>query len=117
MFAPNKKKSPFGETAPAFGKPKGNDLDAPSPVDRAAKTPPKPQAQPQPEAAEPPAQEATEDYGAKIMADVEAAGQRLGLDASASRSFAADVLASLSACLRGGEMEAQPAAGVEEFPV
>lgn len=54
------------------------------------------------------------DYGTKLMADVEAAGQRLGLDPSASRAFAADVFGSVAECLRGGsepESAAEPALG------
>jgi hypothetical protein len=44
-----------------------------------------------------------DDYGDKIMADIEAAGEKHGLDPSQSHAVAADFFRAIADCLSGGQ--------------
>lgn len=109
MFPPKKKKGL--DVMIAVGKPKGG-LEAPDPVDsmakrhlREAKAGKAPTVEH--EAEESPEYEAQEEYGAKIVRDIEAAGESLGLDAEQSHVAAAAFLKAIANCLKGGEEEAE----------
>lgn len=65
------------------------------------------------EADETPAYESSEDYGAKLMADIESAGMTHGLDPAASRAFAADLFDSVAKRLRGDVIAEHDAGGME----
>ena len=54
------------------------------------------------ESAETPAQEGGEEYGAKLMSDIEAVGKRYGADPATSRQIAADMFDAMAKCLSGG---------------
>jgi hypothetical protein len=53
------------------------------------------------EEAEEPEVEASEDYGAKLMADIDAAGEEHGLDAQTTRKVAASIFSAAAKCLAG----------------
>lgn len=100
MFPPKKK--PGLAVGIMIGKPKpGSDLDSPDPVEG--------KAAPAHEAAEPPAHEQQEEYGAKLVQDIESAGEKYGLDAETSHAVAADFFDAVAKCLRGGSGESAPA--------
>ena len=90
MFSPKKKPFPMKLKA---------DLSEPESLD--AKPKPK---MPMHEEEETPEAEESEDYGAKLVADLEAAGEEHGLDAQQSRAVAASFFGAMARCL-GGEQE------------
>lgn len=96
MFPPKKKKP--GIDAFPVGKPK-SDLDTPSPVDRE---------EPEAPEVEPPAEDASADYGAKLVADIEAVGEQHGMDAATSRAAAGAFLKAAAECLLGDSGEQEP---------
>lgn len=95
MFPTPKKKPAFGAMKP---KPAMDDLESPDPVEG------KP-AMDAEEAAESPAEESSEDYGAKLVADIETAGKSLGMDAATSRQAAGAFFKAAADCLGGGSDE------------
>ncbi len=66
------------------------------------------------EAAESPAQEGAEDYGAKLMSDLEAVGAEYGASPEMSREIAAKMFRAMADCLSGGGQEKPPMMGAEE---
>lgn len=91
MFPTTKKKpAPFGKPKPPM-----DDLESPDPVEGKI---PEDHAE---EAAESPDEESSEDYGAKLVADIEAAGKTLGMDAATSRQAAGAFFKAAGSCLTG----------------
>jgi hypothetical protein len=104
---------PKKKTAPPFGGSRSSDLDAPEPVDGPMRPAPK---MPAPDAEET-AEEASEDYGAKLKADIDAAGEAEGLDSGASRRLAGAMFAAAAKCLATGDsVEPNEAQADEENP-
>lgn len=69
------------------------------------------------EAAEAPGYENSEESGAAIVQDIEAAGAKHGMDAQQSHAFAADLFSSLAECLRrGGQSDETDQAGSGDYP-
>ena len=121
---PMKKKKPFGE-----------ELDEPEALDEPKKPPMAAAAKPpmsddpmngapayRPKAAptmdEPPVAEISEsgdDYGAKLVADIEAVGTAHGMDSSQSKAFAADLFGAVAECL--GRASAGGGMGMEQGPM
>lgn len=99
MFPPKKKSPPFG---------KSSDLDSPDPVDMPRKAPASED--------EPPAEESTEDYGSKLVADLEAAGQAEGMDPETTKRVAASFFRAMADCLGGGAAEPEMPANDEAEP-
>lgn len=86
---------------------KSDDLESPDPVEEVGKMKPTPEH----EAAETPEYEAQEEYGAKIVKDIETAGAEHGLDAEKSHAVAASFFRAVADCLSGeekGESSDQP---------
>jgi hypothetical protein len=54
------------------------------------------------EAAESPQEEGGEEYGAKLLADIDAVGKRYGADSETSRALAGDMFEAIARCLKGG---------------
>lgn len=101
-------KKPGLDVAVMVGKPGAkSDLDSPVPVDGPKKAH---------EADESPAEEANEDYGAKLVADIEAVGEQHGMDAAASRAAAGAFFRAAAECLirdAGDGMAEHDAGGME----
>jgi hypothetical protein len=92
------------------GKRPGGDLEMPEPVDFK----PKPKAPTaEHEAAETPEYEGQEEYGAKLIQDIEAAGEKHGLDAEQSHAVAASFFKAVADCL-SREEEGEAAGENEE---
>lgn len=100
MFPPKKKSGLDIAIAVGKPKPKGSDLGSPSPIDK----PPKPPMA----AGDSPDETGSEDYSAKLIADIEAAGESVGLDPVTSREAAGKFFAAAAKCLMqdSGEPEA-----------
>lgn len=106
-----KKKKPGLDVMIAVGKPKKPaELSDPDPLDE---KPPKPAH----EEAETPEYEENEQYGAKLIADLEAAGEEHGLDKATTRKVAASFFGAMAKCL-GGEEEAEEVneSDTEDYP-
>lgn len=110
-------KKPGMDVMIAVGRPRpkgGGELSAPGPLDRGGpKKAPSPFGGDDPgagdeessdhQAGETPEYESGEEQGAKLISDIEAAGEKHGLDGHAARSFAADVFSAMAECLRQPE--------------
>jgi hypothetical protein len=100
---PNVKTTPpFGGKGPSDkGSAKESDIGSPGPLDG-----PPPPDDSEPDGDEGPGDDAgydsPEGKGAKLIADIEAAGEKIGVDGDTSQAFAADVLSAIADCLRGG---------------
>lgn len=96
-FPPKKKfpPKPGVGIVPAKPKPAMDDLESPDPVEG------KPAPDPAEEATESPDEESSEDYGAKLVADIEAAGKSMGMDAATSRTAAGAFFKAAADCLGG----------------
>ena len=134
MFPPKKKpgfpgkgampgKKPGLDVMIAVGKKPGGDLGSPSPVEgmmprhMADAKPGKPP-DTQHEAAESPEYEQNEEYGAKLIQDLESAGEQYGLDAKTTHEVAAAFFEAMANCLRGdsgGDEESGEAAPDDEY--
>src|SRR5262245_50362318 len=93
----------------AIGMPKrggeDDDIGSPDELDSA----PEPKSKmPMHEAAEAPAEEGAEDYGARLVSDIEAVGQKHGMEPEAARMVLGDMLAAVAKCLRGESGEEEP---------
>jgi hypothetical protein len=106
MAFPNKK--PGMDVMIAVGKKPQGGLPSPNPIEGLGKKP-----DPQEESAESPEYESSEDQGAKLISDIESAGQKHGLEPDSARSFAADVFSAMAECLRGGEPQGDEGARQE----
>jgi hypothetical protein len=107
-----------------FGKPKAKGLDVMTAVGKKPKPdlsdPDSLDEKPMPkmaEEAETPEHEGAEEYGAKMMADLEAAGEANGLDAATTRKVAASFFGAMAKCL-GGEEPAEEVneSDTEDYP-
>lgn len=70
------------------------------------------------ESAETPQEEQGEDYGAKILADIDSVGKEFGADSETARAACAKFLSAIAKCLSGesgGDDQQQPEAGGEQF--
>ena len=86
----------------------GGGLGAPLPVEKMGKQQDDessegepPEATDQHEAQESPAEESDEEYGRKLLTDIDAVGKQYGADSSTTRSFVGDLLSSIAKCLKG----------------
>ena len=102
---------------------KGMGLGAPLPVEKAGKggMPPTDESDsgdteesPAHEATETPEEEQGEDYGAKLVADIDAVAKRYGADQQTGRELFADMLTAVAKCLKGEDSGDQQAEGGNE---
>jgi hypothetical protein len=99
MFPPKKKK-PALDVAIAVGPAKKKppmppmDLESPGGMDDEEESSDH-------EASESPDEESSEDYGAKLISDIDAVGEAHGMDSMKTRAFTADLFDAVANCLRG----------------
>lgn len=106
---PRKKSAP----PPPFGGPKKPDLAVM--IAAGPKKPEPPPPAPDGEAAEPPAIEGQEEYGARLMQDIEDAGASVGIhDPAKARAAASAFLGAIAKCLSEGGAAPEPPMDVNE---
>lgn len=107
MAFPQKKSGIGGAIALKPGTPSPPRYKSPTSEPAAPEPAPKPQMAATPEPAappEPPAQEAGEDYGAKLTADIDAVFEGAGIDKAQGRQIASQLFSAVAQCL-GGDSE------------